>query len=250
MRYSAVVASEKTEKVKRDCRLMWFFGLRDFKVKVGFENDADRLTVVNRMLGTAARRGRATVRLDANGAWDEDRGRDVMKVCERLRLPVVCVEQPLPKGCEGELGRFRDRTGAAVMLDESLVTRLDAEELIEAGVADWFNIRLGKNGGLLESIRLAALARRHGIGIVMGSLVGETSILTAAGRRFLECVPGVRFAEGSFGTFLLSEDVTAKSVRFSCGGRWRPLGGLGWGVNVDLERLLGFCQDDPLEFHL
>ena len=102
----------------------------------------------------------------------------------------------------------------------------------------------------MESIRLAALAKRHGIGVVMGSLVGETSILTAAGRRFLECVPGVRFAEGSFGTFLVSRDVTAKSVRFTCGGRWRPLSGLGWGVNVDMERLRSLCPEHPLEFHL
>ncbi|UCG32590.1 MAG: hypothetical protein JSU68_13110, partial [Phycisphaerales bacterium] len=162
VRYSAVLASERVEKVKRDWRLMWLFGLRDHKLKVGFDNDPDRLEMVNRLMGRAARRGRATLRLDANGAWDEDRGRDIMEVCDRLKLPVVCVEQPLPKGCEADLGSFRGRTGAAVMVDESLVTRLDAEELIEAGAADWFNLRLGKNGGLMESIRLAALGKRHG----------------------------------------------------------------------------------------
>lgn len=250
VRYSAVVASERVKKVKRDWRLMWLYGLRDYKLKVGFDNDPDRLEMVNHLMGRAARRARATLRLDANGAWDEERGREIMEVCDRLKLPVVCVEQPLPKGHEADLGRFRDRTGAAVMVDESLVTRLDAEELIEAGAADWFNLRLGKNGGLMESIRLAVLGKRHGVGITMGSLVGETSILTAAGRRFLECVSGVRFAEGSFGTFLVRRDVTAKSLRFSCGGRWRPLGGLGWGVDVDVSRLRALCPEKPLELHL
>ena len=250
VRFSGVLAAEQPAKVKRDWRLMRLFGLRHYKLKVGFDTDAARLEMLNRLMGSAARAGRGTVRLDANGAWDEERGRQVLDLCAELNLPVVCVEQPLPKGCEADLGRFRDQTGAAIMLDESVVTRLDAEELIEAGAADWFNLRLAKNGGLMETIRLAALAKRHGVELVLGSMVGETSILAAAGRKFLECVSGVRFAEGSFGTFLLSRDVTAKSVRFSCGGRWRPMGGLGWGVEVETARLERLCPEKPLEFHL
>ena len=250
VRYSGVLASEQPARVRKDWRLMWLFGLRHHKLKVGFDTDAIRLEMLDRLMGPAARAGKGTLRLDANGAWDEERGRQVLEVCARLNLPLVCVEQPLPRGCEADLGRFRDQTGAAIMLDESVVTRLDAEELIEAGVADWFNLRLAKNGGLMETIRLAALAKRHGVELVLGSLVGETGILAAAGRKFLECVPGVRFAEGSFGTFLLSQDVTSKSVRFSCGGRWRPMGGLGWGVEVDPASLQRLCLGKPLQLHL
>lgn len=248
VRYSGILALEEPELLRRQIRLMRLYGLRDYKLKVGFDRDAERLRVVERALGRALHTGRTTLRLDANGAWDSDRGREVLAQCKGV--PLVCVEQPLAQGCEADLGRFRDAVGLPVMADESLVTRLDAEELIETGAVDWFNLRLAKNGGLMPTMRLAALARRHGIQITLGSLVGETSILSAAGRRFLEFVPGVRFAEGSFGTFLLRGDVTARSVRFSCGGKWNIMKGLGWGVQVDPNLIKRYLPDRPIRFRL
>jgi muconate cycloisomerase len=250
VRFSGVLAEEHTAGLKKRWRLMRLFGLRDQKLKVGFDNDAERLRLVDRLMGAAIRAQKGTLRLDANGAWTEDRAEEILGFCAELNLPLECVEQPLPKGSEDELSRLRGETGTAIMLDESLVTRLDAEELIEAGGADWFNLRLAKNGGLMETIRLAALARKHGIKLVLGSLVGETGILAAAARKFLENVPGVRFAEGNFGTFLLSEDLTARSIRFSCGGRWKPLKGLGWGVEVLPERLARLSPEKPLNYAL
>jgi muconate cycloisomerase len=71
-------------------------------------------------------------------------------------------------------------------------------------------------------------------------MVGETSILSAAGMAFLEACPKVRFVEGAFGWLLLREDVTRRPVRFGFGGRARVRAGWGWGVEVDpaaLERL-------------
>lgn len=248
VRYSGILALEEPELLRRQIRLMRLYGLRDYKLKVGFERDAERLRVVERALGRGLHTGRTTLRLDANGAWDSDRGREVLAQCKGV--PLVCVEQPLAQGCESDLGRFRDAVGVPVMADESLVTRLDAEELIETGAVDWFNLRLAKNGGLMPTMRLAALAKRHGIQITLGSLVGETSILSAAGRRFLEFVPGVRFAEGSFGTFLLRGDVTAPSVRFSCGGKWSTMKGLGWGVRVDQSLMRRYLPDRPIRFRL
>ena len=248
VRFSGVLAAEEPARIRRQFRLMRLYGLRDFKLKVGFDGDVERLQFLARLAGRSLKSGRVTLRLDANGGWDEDRGREVLSACSEI--PLVCVEQPLARGSETDLSRFRDKTGVPVMVDESLVTRLDAEELIEAGAADWFNLRLAKNGGLMATMRLAALARRHGIGLMLGSLVGETSILSAAGRRFLEFVPGVRFAEGSFGTLLLREDIVNRSVRFGCGGRWRPFEGLGWGVRVEPDRLSRLSVDRPIGFRL
>jgi hypothetical protein len=81
-------------------------------------------------------------------------------------------------------------------------------------------------------------------------MVGETSILSAAGRRFLQIVPGVRFAEGSFGRFLLTRDVAARPVRFGYGGRFKALTGLGWGVTVRPDRLAELAADSPANIHL
>src|SRR5690606_34294275 len=113
----------------------------------------------------------------------------------------------------------------ALMADEALLTLDDAEELIDRKAVRWFNIRISKNGGLIPAIKLAILARRHQLFYQLGCMVGETSILSAAGRWFLQLVPNVRFAEGSFGKFLLTDDVVPKSLRFGFGGRWRPMTG-------------------------
>ena len=81
-------------------------------------------------------------------------------------------------------------------------------------------------------------------------MVGETSILSAAGRRFLECVPGVTFAEGSYGWRLLRGDVVRKPVRFGYGGRPKPLPGLGWGVEVDPNLLRHYVRPGVIELAL
>jgi muconate cycloisomerase len=129
--------------------------------------------------------------------------------------------------------------------DESLITIDDAKRLIELGVADVFNIRISKCGGLLPALHIAALARRSSVRIQLGCMVGETSILSAAGIRFLEVCPGVEWAEGCFGSFLLRSDVVAKGVRFGYGGRIPRLLKTGLGIAVDPRRLEQLCVQQP-----
>ena len=136
------------------------------------------------------------------------------------------------------------------MADESLITYQQGHSLIEQQAVDLFNIRISKNGGFLPAMRLAGLARQAGLGYQIGCMVGETSLLSAVGRRLLQLVPGVRFAEGSFGRFLLRDDVVTKPVRFGYGGRFRTLGGAGWGIDVRAEKLDRLARDPPRVLHL
>ena len=158
---------------------------------------------------------------------------------------MASLEQPLPRGEEERLATLREVVGWPVMHDESLVTVEDAKRLINLGVADGFNIRVSKCGGLLPSLRLAGLARRAGVRLQLGCMVGETSILSAAGLRFLQECPGVEWAEGCFGRLLLQSDVTVRSLRFGYGGRPPRLGGPGLGVRVDSEQLSRLCRRYP-----
>ena len=59
----------------------------------------------------------------------------------------------------------------------------------------------------------------------LGSQVGETAILSAAGRHLAAAPPELTFVEGSFGTLLLTEDVTVESVRFGHKGEAGLLSG-------------------------
>jgi muconate cycloisomerase len=120
-----------------------------------------------------------------------------------------------------------------VMLDESLCTQSDAQRAIDHGTCDLFNIRLSKCGGFLPSLRIAALAARAGLGYQLGCQVGETGILSAAGRQFATSVAGIRHLEGSFDRLLVAERLTTEDLTFGWGG-WAPaLREPGLGVTID-----------------
>lgn len=264
VRYSGVLSASSPAQLRKSVRKMRWFGLRDFKLKVGFPDDRERIREVVRVLKLEHREGDTgentpqgllkrwwdtpTLRLDANGAWTLKQAVDLLH--EISDLPVACIEQPLSRERYGELPGLKRSIAVPIMHDESLIMPSDAEELIEMGVADGFNIRISKNGGFLPALRLAHLARRHGAICQLGCMVGETSILSAAGRRFLENVGGVTFAEGSYGRFLIRGDVVSRRVQFGWGGRPQALNGLGWGIQVNEDRLRQFSEENNTELRL
>lgn len=247
VRYSGVLSAETPAALRGAVRKMRCFGLRDFKLKVGFDDDEERVRTVMDALGSSLGRT-TTLRLDANGGWTAETA--VARLKSWASLPIACIEQPLPRGQELRIPELRRAAAIPIMHDESLLTFEDAERLIAEGVMDAMNIRISKNGGLLPAMRLAGLARQRRLTFQLGCMVGETSVLSAAGRRFLEYVPGVIFAEGSYGKFLLRGDVTRRSQRFGYGGRVRPLSGYGWGVDVVPEALRSYAAGDVTELRL
>ncbi len=266
IRFSGVLASDELAATLRQLRLMYWGGLRHFKLKVGTPGDRERLEKVCHYLRRPLAKVRATLRIDANGAWSKESAIEWLSATEHF--PISAVEQPLPRGSEDEISELaifstegtprglparRDFIPPAARIlvhDESLITIDDAQRLIELGVADAFNIRISKCGGLIPSLRIAALARRHNVRIQLGCMVGETSILSAAGLRFLEVCPGVTWAEGCFGSFLLREDVVKKALRFGYAGRPPKLKVPGLGVAVDPVRLTRLCAVQPFVVNL
>lgn len=128
------------------------------------------------------------------------------------------------------------------MLDESLCGETDARRAIEAGTCDLFNIRLSKCGGFLPSLKLAAIAHQAGLGYQLGCQVGETGILSAAGRHFAVSIAGIRYLEGSYDRFLVKERVTAEDITFGYGGYAPALIGHGLGVTIDEAALQRVVQ--------
>ncbi|MCG3129289.1 MAG: N-succinyl-L-Arg/Lys racemase [Phycisphaerae bacterium] len=247
-RGSAVLASADVGRLRKKLRLYRFAGFRDFKLKVGFDRDEERAELVRRSLGRALCSGRAALRLDVNGGWSSKDGARELGLWSEI--PLAGIEQPLARGQEAELAGLRRFTNAPWIHDESLIDVEDARRLIGLGVADVFNVRLSKCGGFLPALRLALLARREGVRVQLGCMVGETSILAAAGLRFLEAFPHAEWVEGCFGTWLLRTDVVRKSLRLGYGGRLPEVSGPGWGVQVDAGRLTALSDPAPIVLHL
>ena len=248
VRFGGVISAEEPIAIKRSLRKMRWYGLRDFKLKVGDECDESRLQTTIDLLGRRLARGKLTLRVDANAAWSLEQAKAKLSSWESF--PITAIEQPLPKNQTIESAALAHATTLPIMADESLVTLDDARDLIKQRAASWFNIRISKNGGLIPAIQLALLAHQHNIQYQLGCMVGETSILSAAARWFLHLVPQVQFAEGSFGKFLLTQDITANSLRFGYGGSWKPPAGPGLGIEVSPTSLESLAGQKPIHIPL
>ncbi|MFN9717633.1 MAG: enolase C-terminal domain-like protein, partial [Planctomycetota bacterium] len=230
--YSGAVTSESPGGQWLAALKMRLFAFGQVKVKVGTRgiNDADCLRRVRRVVGAEV-----DLRLDANEAWSVD---EVAARLEPLmKYHPTCIEQPVAHAQIARLRDVKQRIGLPVMLDESLCCIEDAIRAKEGGWCDLFNVRLSKCGGLVRSLRIVAYARDNRLAYQLGCQVGETGILSAAGRHFACNVPDLRYLEGSFDRFLVRDRLTEQDLTFRFGGKGPRLSGAGLGVDVDECRI-------------
>ncbi len=214
------------------CWKLKVFGFNYGKVKVGVEGFDDAVSVgrLRRVMGPAF-----DIRVDANEAWRCDNVEQ--KLAPLISLGITTLEQPVPHDAVDGLAAVRARLAVPIMLDESLCSLSDGRHAIERGTCDLFNIRLSKCGGFINSLRLAAMAHNAGLGYQLGCQVGETGIMSAAGRHFACSVGGIRYLEGSFDRFLVRERLTVEDLTFGYGGWATELTSPGLGIQIDRKAL-------------
>ncbi len=232
VRYSGAVTSARGFKLRLAAFILWFYGFHQVKVKVGIAgyDDARRLRSLRLRLGP-----RIDLRVDANEAWTPAEAADRIRELEPYRISAV--EQPIPHKDAALLSRVREQVSTPIMLDESLCSMVDAERALAGRTCDLFNIRLSKCGGFIPSLRLAQFAKRHGLGYQLGCQIGETAILSAAGRHFACSVGGIRYLEGSYDRHLVRESLSPRDLTFTWGGKAAALAGPGLGVTIDPKAL-------------
>jgi muconate cycloisomerase len=213
------------------------FGFRHVKIKVGshLDDDLRALRVMRRVLGPEA-----DLRVDANCAWGVDEALDAIARMRQYRISAV--EQPLPADDIDGLRKVTAATRESIILDESLRTIEHAHTLARLRAGDAFNVRVSKCAGLLASRRIAQIASDAGLACVVGAQVGESGLLSAAGRHLAASLPSVRYVEGSAGRLLLKEDLTVENVLPGRGGRARTFTGPGLGVRVNTATLEKYGQ--------
>jgi L-alanine-DL-glutamate epimerase-like enolase superfamily enzyme len=114
-------------------------------------------------------------------------------------LGVAFVEQPLPPD---DIDGFRTVRRAAripVVADESCETAADIPRLL--GAVDGINIKLAKAGSLREAMRMAYIARSHGLLVMLGCMLQSSLGIAAA----VQLTPLVDYADLD-GALLLADD--------------------------------------------
>lgn len=239
LRYSAAIGSLPPFRAGISALKFKLYGFKDIKIKVGDDKDVGRLKAVRALGG-----GDIDLRLDANCAWGADEAIERLGAMRRYNFTLI--EQPVKKNDIPSLKKVSNAISEPVMADESLCTLDDAKRLIEEKACKMFNIRISKCGGLMNSLKIAKLAEESGISYQLGCQVGESGVLSAAGRHFASCVKGIKYIEGSYAKFLLPEDVVRESVGFGYGGRAGLLYGNGLGVTVDEPRLKKYVKSETI----
>lgn len=236
--YSGVIAANSEASVQKYAAFLKKLGVKQVKVKVGtsLETNLRFLSIVRQILGDETE-----LRIDANCAWD---AREAVRQLEAMApYRLTGVEQPVP-GEDLEAMRAVTSTGLVpVVADESLATLGDARRLVEERACNIFNIRISKCGGLINSGRIHRIGRDAGLACQLGAQVGESGILSAAGRHYATRCDDVIWCEGSYDAMLLEASITEPDITIGPGGRASALKGPGLGVSPTNEGLAEFVTD-------
>jgi muconate cycloisomerase len=226
--YSGVFSSESLKNTIDLAKRSKRTGFKYIKIKVGKRSDLECIAAARDIMGQSV-----SIRLDANGAFSVKGAIQFIKSVEKFNIDSV--EQPIKRGDVVDLAIVKANSSIPIMADESIVTYDDAKKLIKHNACDYFNLRISKCGGLYRTLAIAALAEQEGIKLQLGCHVGETAVLSAAGRHLAAYLPNVKFVEGSYSTLLLVEDISRENIVFGNGGEAPVFTGYGLGINIREE---------------
>lgn len=242
VRYGAVVPFARGNALRALLYFYKFYGFETLKLKVGLnlQEDLERLRLIRQILGNQVK-----LRVDANCCYSLEQA---MQAAEQMRkFNVLSIEQPLAANDIAGLGKLTAELPEDIIVDESLCTLQQAVELVEAKACNGFNIRISKVGGLLAAAQMHEIASKASLSCHMGAQVGESAILSAAGRIFACANEAFANYEGSDNAFLLKRDIGLENFTVGLGGWGKLQTGSGLGVTVPADKLAaiklqrGFC---------
>ncbi|MGH7629957.1 MAG: dipeptide epimerase [Gemmatimonadales bacterium] len=160
------------------------------KVKLGTHRDGEILRAIRSVTDKE-------LRVDANAAWTRKRAIAMLPVLREFGVTVL--EQPLPPHDHAGLAAVTRASTIPVIADESCLVATDIPRL--AGAVDGINIKLAKCGSLREALRMIAVARAHGLMVMVGCMIESSIGITAAAH----CAPLADLVDLD-GAALLSND--------------------------------------------
>jgi L-Ala-D/L-Glu epimerase len=143
---------------------------RSIKVKLTGDLDLD----IARVRAVRAARPEVWMGVDANQGYGIDNLDSLIDGLLPARVSLL--EQPLRRGRESDLDGFKSRIPIAA--DESALTLADLSGLV--GRFNVVNIKLDKCGGLTEGLAMAHEARRLGLKVMVGNMVGTSLAMAPA----------------------------------------------------------------------
>ncbi len=230
--YGGAIGLNSIPKTIVNALKMRLYNFKKVKLKLerNLKQDLSRLFWTKLVLG-----GKIDLRVDANEAWDMEYASKISSYLKKYS--VSAVEQPFKKKDFSLNKKFTDQTGITVILDESMCYEKDARAVVENIFPAVFCIKLPKTGGFCKALKLIKIAHENNLSIQVSCQVGETAILSCAGRHLARLTPNLRYLEGSFDRYLLKENISTEDISFGYGGKADMLDKPGLGIDIDHDKL-------------
>jgi len=203
-------------------------GYHRVKMKVKKGQDVDWVRAVRE------RFPKLRLMVDANGDYTVADADLLVRLDE---FDLMMVEQPLSYSDIYEHSLLQKRMKTAICLDESIHGLADAAAAIALGACRIVNIKQGRVGGLLESIRIATYCAARGVGVWSGGM-DETGLGRAVNIH-LQTAEGFTLpGDTSETSNYFEEDIAEPPVVLENGGWIGIPKGPGLGVRVVPERIV------------
>ena len=241
--YGFTIPVAQNVSILEICKLISDMGIKHVRIKMDedFERNKRALETVRSVCGDDCE-----LRIDPNGVWNQHIAFQHIPLIKEHKIKVV--EEPMEKDDPG-LGEFAEvirSMGVLLMACQSAPTLKDIERVIEKGYHQMINVKLSRSGGFQRTLRNIDYLRSRGISFQIGCNLGESGILSAAGRGLCLLCKDAMYYDGSYDRFLLKENITVEDVSFGLGGGAGPLDGPGLGVNVNTEALEHLCNESEI----
>lgn len=199
------------------------------KLKVGRPGlqDVEHVKAVRELAGPDI-----AIKIDSNQGWDYPTAVANINAMKPLNLQYS--EQPLAVWDFDNIARLRDKVDLPICVDESVFDDKDTLKLIKQGAADYFNIKLGKAGGINTGLKINSIAEANGSKCMIGCFAESRLALSAAAHMAM-ARPNIVFLDLD-SAYEFVEDPVIGGVRYD-----DNIGGL---LHLDDEPGLGASFDE------
>jgi o-succinylbenzoate synthase len=222
---NAVIGGGPPLEVAEHGREAMEHGYSVLKLKVGVAGVAED---EERVAALRAACPEATIRLDANGAWDEPTAGEAIDAVYPHRIELL--EQPVPAEDVEALARIREAAPLRIAADEAVDDPLTLERLLELRAADVLVLKPMMLGGVRAALDVARRAYEAGIN-AYATTTFDSSIGTVASLHLAAALPQDA-AHGLATGEHLGADIVARTVRPRAGRLAVPVSP-GLGVALD-----------------
>jgi muconate cycloisomerase len=211
---------------------------RAFKIKLGSRAVEEDIAHVSKIAKALA--GRATLRIDANQAWDELTATRAISALEAIGVSLI--EQPISKSNLEGMARLATRFDVAIMADEAVATPQDAFAYGKLHAADVIALKIAKAGGLSATKAVATIVAASGLALYGGTMLEGTIGTMASLHAFVTLPQPFAFGTELFGPLLLQDDIVQERPtykNFAISVSDKP----GLGVAIDEDKLSHYRRD-------